>query len=69
LLAHDPIVSDTLATSPHASIVKPMFPPTIGAVFLALRAAGVSLSEDVRKNIETSLKAASKSWRNLLEIT
>ncbi len=47
--------SEVLKTAPNAVILRPRFPPVVGAIFIALKEAGVEISNEIINNIETSL--------------
>ncbi len=58
--AKGPLLIDTVKgivheVAPRASIVLPEFEPVVGALFLALEAAGVEIKGMVRGNVETTL--------------
>jgi N-acetylglucosamine kinase-like BadF-type ATPase len=58
--AKGPLLIDTVTAvlhevAPRASVVLPKFEPVVGALFLALEAAGVEVNGMVRENIETTL--------------
>jgi N-acetylglucosamine kinase-like BadF-type ATPase len=58
--AKGPLLIDTITgviheVAPRASIVLPEFEPVVGALFLALEAAGVQVRGMVRENIRTTL--------------
>jgi N-acetylglucosamine kinase-like BadF-type ATPase len=58
--AKGPLLIDTVTAvvhevAPRGSLVVPKFEPVVGALFLALEAAGVEVEGMVRKNLEMSL--------------
>lgn len=60
--ATGPLLLESIATAlyrdaPQACLVRPEFPPVVGAAFQALRHEGVEITEDVRTRVRKSLPA------------
>jgi N-acetylglucosamine kinase-like BadF-type ATPase len=56
-LLMETITERILRIAPLARIIRPEFPPVVGAVFQALRALGVDIDERIRANVRTTLPA------------
>lgn len=57
-----PLLMETIAArvrraAPRARIVRPEFPPAVGAVFQALRSLGIEIDERIRANARTTRPA------------
>lgn len=48
----EPFKKEVLEAIPNAKVVKPVYPPSIGALVLALKGARVELNDEVLANIE-----------------